>query len=188
MRKELLTPEIIKLTKSLKRQIVEITPHYICGSDSMMSEFSIIYLNGSVQVDSELYYFGPTTGLAGYDENVLTDCSYDMLRSKMNYLRNACQMADNNKVLFSANNIIKQDIVTGLVESIASKAKDGMMLTWINDKEYIMSSCSTMHPINKPDTVDITIYEYNELSFLAKYDIKKKNYTIHEYIAYLYLN
>lgn len=190
MREELLTPEIIKMAKSLKRQIVEITPHYICGSDSNMATFSIIYLNGSVSVDNELYYFGATSDLFKYDIYLQNMYLYEMLKGKMAYLRRSCQMAERNRLLFQYNDITigQQYAVNNFIESINGKAKDGMRLTYLNDApEYMMSSCSTMHPINKTNAVNITGYEYNDIAYLVRFDINKKNYVIHEYISYLYL-
>lgn len=190
MKQELLTPEIIKMAKSLKRQIIEITPYYICGSDSSMGMFSIIYLDGNVQVDPELYYFGPVNYLNNYDfyiENL--SFTFDMAKIRMKYLMNQCQMVENNKVMIHYDDITKGQTyaIPGFVESINGKAKDGISILHFNDSEYFVSTSSTMHPINKPDKVSVTAYPYNEISYIAKFTIYKKKYVINEYISLLYL-
>lgn len=190
MRKELLTPEIIKMAKSLKRQIVEITPHFICGSDSNMATFSIIYLNGSVQVDDDLYYFGAASELAKYELYSQNKYAYEMLKPRMQYLRYTCQHIDNNRLLFQYDNVTKESgyCMPGFIESLNAKAKDGSRFIYDNDcAEYIMSSCSTMHPINKSDIVSVYAWEYTPITFMVRFDIDKKKYAIHEYVSFLYL-
>lgn len=192
MRQELLTLEIIKMAKSLKRQIVEITPHYICGSDSLMGMFSIIYLDGNVQVDPELYYFGPTSFLGDYDYYIENESfKFDMLKPKMRYLMAQSQMVENNPVIIYYDDITKgQDYaIDNFVDTINGKAKDGMkILHFEYDNKHFISTSSTMHPINKPDKVSVTAYPYNEISYIAKFTIYKKKYVINEYMALLYLN
>lgn len=188
MREELLTPEIIKMTKSLKRAIVEITPHFICGSDSLMNTFSIIFLNGNVQVDDDLYYFGPTNLLTKYDTYQQSKHMFESLQSRMNYLRYTVQqVVDNNKLLFAFDDITNFDYINGFTESINAKAKDGARFVYPESADYMMSSCTTMHPINKTDKVNLRGWEFTPISYLTEYDIIKKKYTIREFISFVYL-
>lgn len=189
MNKELLTPDIIKMARSLKRQLVEITPHYICGTDSLMRTFSIIYHNGVTPIDSDLYYFGPSNSLGDYDSYVQNAYKYDIYKQRMQYLRYQCQMVENNTLLMQYDNITKGQTyaVSGFVESLNKKAKDGMSMLNIDSTDLFISTCSTMQPINKPDIVSISVFPYTDISFMVKFVINKKNYIINEYIAYLYL-
>lgn len=187
MKKELLTPEIIKMAKSLKRQIVEVTPHYICGTDSLTNTFSIIFLDGSVPVDDELYFFGINTELAKYDIYLQNMYSYERFKPKMDYLRSTCHLIENNKILLMADDITggRQYIIPGFAEHLTKKAKDGATMLFTDMGEFILSSCVTMHPINKSDVVNITAYEYDDVSWLGRFTINKKKYTIYEYIRFL---
>ncbi len=192
MRQELLTLEIIKMAKSLKRQIVEITPHYICGSDSTMSMFSIIYLDGNVQVDPQLYYFGPANSLNDYEKYMESEYyKFYALAYRMRHLMGQCRMVENNQVIIHYDDITKgQDYaISEFVNTINGKAKDGIKISHFDhDDIHFVSTSSTMHPINKPDKVSVTAYPYNEVSYIAKFTIYKKKYTINEYIAFLYLS
>lgn len=190
MREELLTKDIIKLARSLKRKIVEITPHYICGCDSQRGYFSIIYINDTVQVDPELYYFGPVNLLTKYNEYLEQKYMYDAYKQKMNYLRATCQFVEsNNKLLFSYDDITHQAeyVLPGFNECINGKAKDGASILNLDSTDYFMSTSSTIHPINKTDKANISGYAYNDISYIVKYSILKKAYSIHEYICYLYI-
>lgn len=189
MRQELLTPEIIKMARSLKRQIVEITPHYICGSDSIMATFSIIYLNGDVPVDDELYYLGPSNELTNYDNYLNIKHIYQVFKPYMDHKRSRCQFIENNRLLLRADDITKgqQHIIPGFAESMKMKAKQGVNILNIDNTDIFISSCPSIHPINKPDVVNIFAWEDDEISCMVRFDINKKKYMIHEYVRFLYL-
>ena len=190
MREELLTKDIIKLARSLKRKIVEITPHYICGCDTQASYFSIIYLTDAVRVDPELYYFGPTNLLTKYNDYLEQKHLYDMYKQKMSYLRSTCQFVEsNNKLLFSYDDIVNQEeyILPGFNQCVNGKAKDGASILNIDATDYFISTSSTIHSINKKDKINMSGYAYNDISYIVRYSIFKKTYSIHEYMCYLYI-
>lgn len=190
MREELLTKDIIKLARSLKRQFVEITPHYICGSDfPTMCTFSIIYLDGSIQVDDDLYFIGPTTDLVKYDIYLENEYIYKRYKPKMDYLRAECVNRENSaKIIFSGDNLVDQDyLIPGFENAVRQKAKEGAQILNVDYTNMFMSCCAAIHPLNKKDIIDLTCYEYDEISYLAKFIINKKKYCITEYIRFLYL-
>lgn len=70
--------------------------------------------------------------------------------------------------------------------SLSKKAKDGADLIYID--RFPISLCSGLLPVNKSDKISLEIYDDNvPKTFLAKFIIDKKKYTINKYIRYLYL-
>lgn len=184
----LLTPEIKKLAKSLKKDMVMITPHFICGCDSpQMSTFSITYLQ--IPVDENLFYCGPVGYMDKYDMYLETEYQYYSVRGRLLDMKQKCLFVEQSgQVLYQALSILigQEYELPGLSESMAMKAKEGAMMVSNLDR-YAMSSCGTLHPVNKKDDMNVTLYAYDDVSFLAKYDIIKKTHTIYEYMRFLYV-
>lgn len=184
-----LSKDIIQMAKSLKRNIVEITPHYICGSDTLLSSFSIVYLNGNIEVTDDLYYLGSTNLLT--KPEIYGECkhTFESFRSRIEYLRSTCQFIENNNILYQANavNTDQTHNISGLNDALAMKSKDGSTMINVDYTNLFLSTCGTMHPVNKSDVMDITIYENDDVSFIAKFSINKKKYTIYEYARFLYI-
>ena len=68
----------------------------------------------------------------------------------------------------------------------AMKASNGAV-KFLSGVDFLMYLYSSLHPINKPDSVTMNIYRYDDISYLAEYIISKKKFVINEYIRYLYL-
>lgn len=179
--------ELLKIARSLKKDIVEITPYYVCGTDNQMCTFSIVYLD--IPVKPDIYYIG-YCNLINKDEERYNQYIffYDAMKRRLDELRRSCQIIqDNNKVIFSADNIIDQDIFNGLDEAIKLKAYEGANMIYPEFSNYLMSYCPSIHPLNKSDQMNLVLYEYDDISFFAKYMIIKKEYTINEYIRFIYV-
>lgn len=190
MEEQMLTKDIIKLAKSLKRSIVEVTPHYICGSDSALLYFSIIYIDGSTEVDDELYYLGDSKHLPNYELYMANKHEYENFKPRLDYLRQTCQSIEYNTLILKADsiNIGQNYVVPRLQELLQMKSGDGALMLNADCTNLFMSACSTMHPINKSDVMHISAYELDDISFIAKFIIDKGKYNIHEYVRFLYLD
>lgn len=184
-----LSPEIIKLAKSLKRSMVEITPHYICGSDyPLLCTFSITYLDGTIAVPDDLYWFGPTTELTKDEEHAkMQDVWLLHHKNKMDYLRATAQRLELQSPIVTTGDLKDDTDFNNFMESLNKKAKYGASILSMEFTNYFITSCSMIHPINKTDGVELICYPYDDISFLSKFIIKKKKYTIYEYIRFLYL-
>ena len=187
MKEEYLTKDIIKIAKSLKRQFVEITPWYICGTDlPNMNTFSIVYLNESLvgEINPDLYYIGPTTDLTKYDSYILNKYEYFKYKQRMDYLRNVCINFNKQNLLYSIDNCSLD--IKEFSDSLNLKSKDGARMITVDDKLF-MTCCSAVHPMNKSDIISLEAFEYDSISYLAIFIINKKKYNIIEYIRFLYL-
>lgn len=184
-----LNPEIIKLAKSLKRSIVEITPHYICGTDYPLGcTFSIIYLDGNIQVPNDLYWFGPTTELTKDEEHVKMQEVWMLHhKGKMDYLRATAHRLETQSPIVTTGDLKDETEINDFMESLNQKAKYGARILDISFTRYFITSCSMIHPVNKTDGISLVCYPYDNISYLAKFIINKKKYTIYEYIRFLYL-
>lgn len=184
-----MSTDIIKVAKSLKRSMVEITPYYICGSDyPLLSTFSIIYPNGNITIPNDTFWFGPTTELGNDEDHVrMEEMWVTYHKPKMDYLRASVLNMETQPPICHIQDIKSGCDITGFMESISQKAKYGAKLLNIDFTNFFITSCSMIHPINKSDSVELILYPYDEISFLSKFIIKKKKYTINEYIRFLYL-
>lgn len=168
---------IIKLAKSMKKEFIEITNSYIIGTDVNRCTMSIIYTK------SDEYYIGTMAELEG---KKIPDywMPNDRLKRDIDILMSNCfKVLDRNIVLLKEDNIKEND---SFIYSQSMKSSDGAS-KYAFGLDFIMYTFSSLHPINKPDTVSMTIYEYDNMSYLAEYKIRKKKYEIIEYIRYLYL-
>ena len=66
------------------------------------------------------------------------------------------------------------------------KAANGAGLLTIEDK-YNMFLYSNLLPVNKPDKISVEIYNFDDISFLSKFIIKKRLLTLNVYIRFAYL-
>lgn len=86
------------------------------------------------------------------------------------------------------DNVLDQDyLIPGFENAVRQKAKEGAQILNVDYTNMFMSCCAAIHPLNKKDIIDLTCYEYDEISYLAKFIINKKKYCITEYIRFLYL-
>lgn len=168
---------IIKLAKSMKKDLIVIRNNYIMGTDIYRCTLSIIY-EGSTETFSgavgELegkglpdYYIGPERIEAELDG--LMKRTFDALSN-----RNPVYRVDNMKDDESFNDVLKR------------KMSDGAEIYMFN-MQYPMSIFSSLHPVNKSDKLQCEIYDINDGTYIAHFIIYKPKYQIHEYIRYLYL-
>ncbi len=82
---------------------------------------------------------------------------------------------------------IKAD--NAFVEIIGGRADDGATMYRVQGKNrlYYMSIYSNMLPINKPDKASLDIYDDGNISFITKFTIKKKLFTISVYVRYAHI-
>ena len=169
---------IIKLAKTMKRDFIEINQNRIAGTDINRSILSYIYQG------SDEYYLGTMAELEGKKIPdfwmPLDRLKYDMIRLESNI--HDIVSRDNN-VLYIEKDIKDNE---SFMYAMSRKASEGAV-KFKSGENYIMYLFSSLHPINKPDSVSMKIYAYDNISYLAEYIINKKQCNIIEYIRYLYL-
>lgn len=180
----MMNPDIIKIAKSMKKDYIKITPKYILGTDVNTNTLSIIFIETGEE------YMGTVAELEGKGVPEFAECmTEEILRDRFIYLlAKISPMAFYGTVTpiegFDCLDISENE--NFLDTSRNMKAKDGAKMFKL-DQTYIMSNFSSLHPVNKSDKVYLTLYPYDEISFMSKFVINKKKYEIHEYIRYLYL-
>lgn len=95
-------------------------------------------------------------------------------------------MDDNNDLPipnYTELNLKDNDIFSDI---LAMRAAQGASLLTLDDK-YDMILYPSLLPVNKPDKVDIDVYEIDDISFISKFTIKKKIFNIKLYIRFGYV-
>lgn len=167
----------IKIAKGLKKDFVEITPSYILGTDLNRCTMSIVYEG------DEDYYIGTVAELEG---KKVPDfwMPADRLKRDINNLKNNCfSILEKRQILLSEKDLKENE---SFMLAQAMKASNGAV-KFLSGADFLMYLYSSLHPINKPDSVTMNIYRYDDISYLAEYIISKKKFVINEYIRYLYL-
>jgi len=167
---------IIKMAKSMKRDYIWITPRYILGSDVNLGTLSIIYTN------SDEEYLGTMAELDGRSKPDFAECmTPEILINKFRYLLNVVMILTDTPPIIYEKDITSFESFVNTSRNI--KAGDGAKM--FKYEEYVMSNFSSLHPLNKSDTIHLSIYSAGEHSFISEFIIQKKNYQIREYIRYL---
>lgn len=172
----MIEPAVLKMAKSMKREFLELNSSYLIGTDVNRCTMSIIY-HGSNE-----YYIGTLAELEGKkipDYWIPNDrLKFDIDRLKVNCFH----IIDHNKIIYKEDNL-KENESFQLVESMKESQGSSIFKSF----NYLMYSFSSLHPLNKPDSISMRLYEYDNISYLAEFIIQKKNYNINEYVRYLYL-
>lgn len=168
--------DIIKMAKSMKREFIEITNNYISGTDVNRGTFSIIY-QGSPD-----YYIGTLAELEGKKQPDYWKPE-EMVKSRLDYLKEQSFLLTSRDPIMTIDNL-KDD--ESFLDIVSNKAADGANIYGFN-KQYLMYTFSSLHPLNKPDVISCSIYPVDNISYLAQFVINKKKWVIYEYIRYLYL-
>ena len=73
------------------------------------------------------------------------------------------------------------------IETLIQMKKSDGIVKYMPDDKHMMTLFSTMLPVNKSDGLKLEIYDVDEFSFIAKFTIIKKKYTITKYFRFRYL-
>ena len=170
--------EIIKLAKSLKRDLIMITNNYIAGTDiyrcmlSMINEGSTETFAGSMAElnnrNNPDYYIGSER--TAQEITGLIKRTFDAIEGR--------------QPVFSVDNLKCDESFN---DALSKKMSDGAY-TYILNMRYPMYMFSSLHPVNKSDKIKCEIFDIGDnKTYMAHFIIYKPKYMIHEYIRYLYL-
>lgn len=169
---------IIKMVKSMKRDLVMITNSFIAGTDIYCCMLSVIHEGSDEQFVGSIaelnqkknpdYYIGP-------------ERTRYAIRNLMN---NAYQITSSYPIIFQIDDLKEDEYFN---DAIGRKMADGAN-PYVLNKKYVMYIFSSLHPINKSDKVGCEIYDLQDnRTYMIHFIISKPKYTIHEYLRYLYL-
>ena len=189
-----------KLASSMKRDVLCLTTNTLYASDSRFSGISIMHL------DKSKYLFELETPICYYKNDITVDPTVDeayINKVKFGYTMIDHIMLNNDtRLLYRLNNALnsinlyKYNKPIHIVEDLKqydkfmeihnSKAAVGGSI--INIDNYPIFVSPTLHPLNKSDTISLTIYPVDNKTFLTEYIItKKKTGVIYEYFRNRYL-
>ena len=186
--------ELIEFAKVLKSEIIYIIGNMIYGTDSNFTylkqveyenvlEITLCY----VQHDMNNFIKASTLDIV-YENGMLysnveqIDVTNPIYANNINKLFNAVNMVSLNPIVYHMDNIRGiEDFEYG----IALKSTQGIYMYKINE-EYILSIFKNLLPINKKDSVSITIRDIDNYRFISRFIIfKPKKVTIQVDIVYL---
>lgn len=82
---------------------------------------------------------------------------------------------------------ISEENVTDKLTDLFSIHKDDGCIYYKHYNKYYMTLFYGLLPINKSDKILLSIYHNINISFIARFKVVKKHFTIHIYINYLYI-
>lgn len=85
--------------------------------------------------------------------------------------------------IYSNNDLREDDIFNSI---ISGKVADGASL-FIIDNKYPMTIYGSLLNVNKSDTVELKIYNIDNISFLSVFTVNKKKFEIDTYVRFMYL-
>lgn len=191
--------EAIAIAKTMKKPIIHVTPEYILGTDNDFFTLSIIHTSSDIPRPFTCILKDLVTPK---DKEIPDTSKYSVLDD--GYLINTWmepELQNNIMVLFShlgsiinINPFIYPKIIDNLDISkderfrraVGMKDADGHM--WYTENSVFMSSFARLHAVNAADSVYLTIYDVDPMSYLSEFMIVKKKCTIYEYIKYRKLN
>ena len=194
--------ESLKMARSLKRQFIVVLNDVIYGTDVNFCTLSQIKTISDIPRP-----FG------GYITNILPPEKVDKFASEhsVDFLSNYSEVVDGvyfDQISFDDNFHRVLDISNTLnsyisnhnpayiddalnanknfIDGAMSKVSDGLTnyVFSDNDFKYVSQSFNSVHAINKSDKVSVKIYNYDCISWLYLFTIKKKGYEIEEFIRY----
>lgn len=186
--------ELIEFAKVLKSEIVYIIGNMIYGTDSSFTYLKQVEYENVlgitlcyVQHDMNNFIKASTLDIV-YENGILysnveqIDVTNPVYANNMNNLFNAVNMISLNPVVYHMDNIRgTEDFEYG----IALKSTQGIYMYKINE-EYILSIFKNLLPINKKDSVSVTIRDIDNYRFISRFIISKpKKVTIQVDIVYL---
>jgi hypothetical protein len=78
-------------------------------------------------------------------------------------------------------------IINNDISELFSMKRDSGCIYYNYKNKYYISLFSGILPLNKSDKVSLTIYPNDNHSFIAKFSVMKKKFTINAYLSYLYI-
>lgn len=197
---------IIEYANNLKSAIVMIDGNVIYGTDPSFTylksiNFQNLYDSKIVLLysvnDMKAFIKGTTmpdqlkiknNRLESIDGNNISIFNHDwyMRFANMILMKNNIDSPMNNRTILYQNENIRDD--SNFENLLKYKSGDGIGIYKINNR-FALSIFNSLLPINKDDTVGLTIYDMDCYKFLARFSIYKKKIknTINIYIMYLYI-
>lgn len=200
--------EALTIAKAMKKPIVYICNDYILGTDIDFSTLSIIIHSTDISRPiavklTEVYDEQKAEKLAVSDpiafyQLVQFDDGYYInsimepeLYAKIITLYRRLISRISGVPCIELDNLIENDQFASIIKM---KNDDRHRWQYLNLEDtrdltkYILSAFAQLHPVNASDKVNLKIYDVDEFSFIACFEIiKKKNIIVNEYIRYLYL-
>ena len=204
------TTELIYLNeaaKALKQKSFQIYNNYIVGLDNIDSY--IIYTT----LDCNMFYKPSLSGaiinakeLSAFVKSITTESEFSLEDSNKDGIItlstiNDALIIDNRinmrfgksvpNVIDTVSRIRMQDVlspyrcVNAELEKIFACHKQDGCIYYIHDNKFFITLFAGLLPLNKADSIYLTIYEDTDNSFIAEFKISKKKFAVYVYIAYL---
>lgn len=191
--------KLIKIAKTMKRDYMVVCPFVILGSDCNYCTLSVIEMdtgsNDFATISSDLvtpqnmekyasshpaeYYneyrdIGDGYKVNAWVESTLRQNIFPMYNRIVNFLQT-------HKPVYAIGGLENEQEFMNKVAKL--KVADGMTRYFFNNT-YLITSFSKVHAINASDKVSVSIYEYDQDSYLYEFLVDKKKYVVKEYLRY----
>lgn len=189
---------ILKSTKRIKKPLVKIYPDgFVIGTDTSFATINILSQNNN-NYNMSIPYIFMNTSVLKFSKDIL-DYNGSLNYSKFNIsikdvvldncielnyrfslLHDTVMSLTSNPVLYKEENI-----QNSISDMFMLKMADGSKMYTIN-KRFLMTSFNSIHPVNKSDRVDLTIFDGDIYSYIAQFTIykEKENYELHEFLRF----
>ena len=191
--------KLVKIAKTMKRDYMVVCPFVILGSDCNYCTLSVIEMdtesNDFATISSDLvtpqnatkyasshpaeYYneyrdIGDGYKVNAWVESTLRQNIFPMYNRIVNFIQT-------HMPIYAAGGL---ECDSDFMNTVAKlKVADGMT-RYLFDNKYLITSFSKVHAINASDKVSVSIYDYDQESYLYEFLIDKKKYVVKEYLRY----
>lgn len=187
---------ICDIAKALKQKRFCILPNGIAiGLDNIDSYLIYTETDPSILCNPDVYNLVfESRGLSAYCKNIgfETDVSdifnTSVVQELPQYLSTQYMvLVDRMMVLNNSCPLCERECINNNVESIFKLTKSAGCIYYCHHDRYMLTLFSGMLPLNKNDKIYLTLYPRNECSYIAKFDVFKKQAVLHIYFSYLYI-
>ena len=213
MKKKVTTMELLHLNeaaKALKQKEFQICNNIIIGTDNINNYVCYVRLSDEFMYDDISGFIINQRELSAFVKSITIETefelTYDMLDNKYYiYSNSSSKLSFSHNTEFRSVRLIEQQIikansidrsvpyysetdVTSELSNLFSLKKDDGCFYYNFRGIYFITLFNGLLPLNKSDKVYITIFPNNRESFIARFRVKKKKFTINIYLAYLYVS
>ena len=212
MQKKITTMEVLHLNeaaKALKQKEFQIYDNIIIGTDNINNYVCYVRLSDEFINNDISGFIINQRELSAFVKSITIETefelTYDILDNKYYIYSNSSKLSFSNNTEYRTIHLIEQQIIKAnsidksvpyysetdvtfeLTDLFSLKKDDGCF--YYNFRGiYFITLFNGLLPLNKSDKVYITIFPNNRESFIARFRVKKKKFTVNIYLAYLYVS
>lgn len=187
---------ICNIAKALKQKRFCILPNGIAvGIDNIDSYLIYTEIDSGILCNHDAYnLIFDSRALSAYYKNIsfetdITEIFNTPIVQELPQYLSTRYMNLVNRMI-ALNNIMPlcgRECIDSNVSGLFKLTKSAGCIYYIHHNKYMITLFSSMLPLNKNDNIYLTLYPRDDCSYIAKFDVVKKQTILHIFFSYLYL-